>query len=68
MTDENGKLLNIVTDIQLDVRETRSDVKKLVKTVAYHDACIKTTKKSVGWLYRILAGVIVGVAVVLLTT
>jgi hypothetical protein len=66
VSNENGKLLNIVTDIQADVRETRGDVKKIIRKVAEHEIAIDSAKRSVGWVYRIIGGIVVAVMVALI--
>jgi len=70
--EENGKLLNIVQDIQLDVRETRGDVKSIAQelskvqvSVAAHDTKLTAHGKSIQWLYWLIGGsIIAGIGVI----
>lgn len=65
MAENNGKLMNILTEIQKDVRDTQKKLNghciQTAAMLAKHDEQIKSNASRLRWLYGIIGGVISGV-------
>lgn len=67
MVDENGKLMNILTEIQRDVRDTQKKLSghciQTAAMLAKHDEQIKSNASRLRWVFGIIGSVITAVIV-----